>query len=314
MNETIIEKCKGMLLGTASGDILGAGVEGQTREQIVVAHGEVRDFLSTTRGFGCYTDDTEMTLALSQSMVDCNGMDAAHCSQMYADYYNPSRGYGGGAHTVLKALKDGADFKDTGYISFKEGSFGNGGAMRIAPVGVVCRGASDGTLKKAVFDAVRCTHVHPEGVDGAVVQAKAAALMTGFKNAAQFAPLPFLDALANISTTSIMRENIAYLRDTLKKDIPDITAVRNLGNGIRASEAVSCALLAVVRYYRTPEEAVIKSVNFGGDTDTIGAMTGALMGAMHGTGWIPHRWLDNIENKQYGKDYMIQLADQLASV
>ncbi|MCP5048555.1 MAG: hypothetical protein GY940_15405 [bacterium] len=244
MNEMTIDKFKGMLLGTAAGDILGAGVEGQTREQIVVAHGEVRDFLSTSRGFGCYTDDTEMTLALSQSMVHCNGVDAAHCSQTYADYYNPRRGYGGGAHTVLKALKDGADFRDTGYISFKEGSFGNGGAMRIAPVGMVYRSATNETLKKAVFDAVRCTHVHPEGVDGAVVQAKAAALVTGFNNASGFAPFPFLDALANISTTSIMRENVSYLRDVLRKDIPDITAVRNLGNGIRASEAVSCALLA----------------------------------------------------------------------
>jgi poly(ADP-ribose) glycohydrolase ARH3 len=308
------EKCIGSLLGTAVGDILGAGVEGYSREMIQGTYGELRNFLSTGRGFGCYTDDTEMTLALAQSIVDCNGMDAQYCARAYAAYYNPWRGYGGGAHAVMKALKQGADYRKTGVMMFKDGSYGNGGAMRIAPVGLVYGNKTNEELRKAVVDALLCTHVHPEGIDGAVIQAKAVGLLVSLETLSNFDPPVFLEALDNIADTGIMKEKISYLQDVLTKDIPDEVAVARLGNGIRASEAVSCALLAVVKYHSTPEAAVIKSVGFGGDTDTIGAMTSAQLGALHGKDWIPKGWLDNMENKTYGRDYIIKLASELSQV
>jgi poly(ADP-ribose) glycohydrolase ARH3 len=313
-NMIMQNKCMGMLLGTTVGDVLGSSVEGYSREKIKSSYGELRDFIDTADCFGCYTDDTEMTLALAQSMVDRQGVDGAHCAMMYAGFYNPFRGYGGGAHGVLKTLKSGTDYKETGYLSFKDGSFGNGGAMRIAPLGLVYYQTDNDTLKKLVFEAVRCTHVHPEGIDGAVIQARAVALMTDIQRATDFNPNDFLESLYEIATTAIMKENLLFLRSLMHKRTLDEEVVLRLGNGIRASEAVSCALLAAVRYYAQPEEAVIKSVNFGGDTDTIGAMTGALMGALHGDHWIPARWLDNIENGTYGKDYIIQLAPKLAKL
>jgi poly(ADP-ribose) glycohydrolase ARH3 len=304
----------GVLLGTAVGDILGASVEGYPAEKIQTLFGELRDFIEVADCFGCYTDDTEMTLALAQSLIDRQGIDGAHCAMMYAGFYSPFRGYGSGAHEVLKALKNGADYRETGYLTFREGSFGNGGAMRIAPLGLVYRHTDNDTLKKQVFEAVRCTHVHPEGIDGAVVQAKAVALMAGTNEISEFNTNTFLETLYEIASTAIMKEKILYLRSLLHKEVSDKIAVTHLGNGIRASEAVSCALLATIRYYNEPEEAVIKSVNFGGDTDTIGAMTGALMGALHGSYWLPARWLDNLENSSYGKEYMIQLAPKLAAL
>ena len=308
------EKCIGSLLGTALGDILGAGIEGLSRRTIQQKYGEVRDFLDTGRGFGCYTDDTEMTLALTHSIIRNNGVDAEHCAGSYARFYNPWRGYGAGAHAVMNALRQGADYRKTGYMMFKDGSFGNGGAMRIAPVGLVYHDRNDDILKKAVFDAVQCTHTHPEGVNGALIQAKAAAILTNIDNPADFDPGSFLEKLIQMAEVEIIKKKMLYLKDVLKKDIDDDTAVGFLGNGIRASEAVSCALLATIKYHLTPEAAVIKSVNFGGDTDTIGAMTGAQMGALHGKDWIPSRWVDNMENKEYGRDYIIKLAADLSRV
>lgn len=308
------EKCIGSLLGTAVGDILGAGIEGLPREAIFKRYGEVRDFLNTGRGFGCYTDDTEMALALAHSIIQNNGVDAEHCAASYAHFYNSWRGYGAGAHAVMNALRQGADYRETGHMMFKDGSYGNGAAMRIAPVGVVYHIKGNETLKKAVFDAVQCTHVHPEGVDGALVQAKAAAILTNIDDNADFNPATFLETLRRISTVDILKKKILYLEEVLKKDIDDETAVDFLGNGIRASEAVACALLAAVKYHSTPVESVIKSVNFGGDTDTIGAMTGALMGALHGKEWIPPGWTDNMENQEFGRDYIIKLAFDLSRV
>ncbi len=308
------EKCIGSLLGKAVGDILGSGIEGFPHEAIARRFGEVKDFLPTGRGFGCYTDDTEMALALAQSIVECKGVDAAHCAQSYAEFFHAWRGYGGGAHVVLNALKQGADYRETGTMVFPEGSYGNGGAMRIAPVGLVYHKSNDETLKKVVFEAVRCTHVHPEGVDGALVQAKAVALLTNIENPTDFDPAAFLETLKQISTFEMMQAKILYLQEVLKKDIDDNAAIAHLGNGIRASEAVACALLATIRYHAVPEDAVIKGVNSGGDTDTIGALTGAQIGALHGKDWIPARWLDNMENEEYGKDYIIKLAIDLSRI
>ena len=77
----------------------------------------------------------------------------------------------------MGALLNGADYRKTGRMEFPDGSFGNGEAMRIAPIGLAYRLASDAVLLKAVETALLCTHVHPEAIDGAFIQAKAVAML-----------------------------------------------------------------------------------------------------------------------------------------
>jgi ADP-ribosylglycohydrolase len=101
------DRCVGCLLGTACGDILGAAVEGSSARDIRELYGEIRDFAEVARGFGCYTDDTQMTLALATSLVECGHVDAAHVSAKYAEFYESWRGYGGAAHRVMRLLQDG---------------------------------------------------------------------------------------------------------------------------------------------------------------------------------------------------------------
>jgi hypothetical protein len=62
------DRCVGCLPGVACGDILGAAVEGCAASEIRQEYGELRDFQDAGRGFGCYTDDTQMTLALASSL------------------------------------------------------------------------------------------------------------------------------------------------------------------------------------------------------------------------------------------------------
>ncbi|MGD9898682.1 MAG: ADP-ribosylglycohydrolase family protein [Calditrichaceae bacterium] len=306
------DRFAGTLLGGASGDILGAVAEGRSRERIRERFGELRDFQIGFSGFGRYTDDTQMTIALALSIIELSGVDAEHCAKTYATFYDSGRKYGAGAGMILKMIRNGEDYRKTARIQFAEGSFGNGGAMRIAPAGLVYSGAEEAIFKKAVYDALMCTHVHPEAVDGAVVQARAVSLMLNMKSAESFEPDQFLTSLESFAETGAIKEKIGNIRKLIERD--DDLAVKFLGNGIRASEAVSCALYAAAKYYRNPEDAVIKSVNFGGDTDTIGAMTGALMGALHGSGWIPARWLDNMENGEFGKEFIMTLAKELSKV
>ena len=70
-----------LLAGHSLGDILGAGVESMAASEIRAEYGQVRDFLDTSRGFGCYTDDTQMTLALAISLVERGGADARSIGQ-----------------------------------------------------------------------------------------------------------------------------------------------------------------------------------------------------------------------------------------
>lgn len=308
-----VDRCIGCLLGTACGDILGAAVEGWAASEIRQQHGELRDFLDVGRGFGCYTDDTQMTLALAASLIECGAVDAAHVSAKYAEFYEPWRGYGGTAHRVMRVLAGGGDHRGTGRLQFPEGSFANGGAMRIAPVGLAYRHAPDDALRRAVEDAIVCTHVHPEAVDGALVQAKAVAIVATAVPES-FDPLDMLHSLTALCRTETMRAKLEMLADSFAHEDEDVFVIARVGNGIRATEAVTAALWAFLRYGQTPEECIIKAVGFGGDTDTIGAMAGALVGAMHGGSWIPPRWFENIENGAHGRDEILSVGGQLAGL
>ena len=305
------DRCLGCFLGTACGDILGAAVEGQPVDTIRGRHGEVRDFLDTFRGFGCYTDDTEMTLALATSLVEKGVADAEDISLKYAEFYESRRGYGAAAHRVMGALLNDADYRTTGRIQFPNGSFGNGGAMRIAPVGLAYRNASDDVLHHAVEAALLCTHVHPEAIDGAFIQAKAVAtLATSDPNGLD--RRHFIEMLIGYSKTFVVQRKLEILLEQPDEGVSDDEVIYTVGNGIRTSEAVAASLWGFFRYGDNPEECLIRTVNFGGDTDTIGAMVGAQLGSLYGLEWIPSRWYTQIENRRHGRDFMIDLAERLA--
>jgi poly(ADP-ribose) glycohydrolase ARH3 len=113
-----------------------------------------------------------MTLALAQSLIDCSCIDGQHCSSTYASFFKnpPLRGYGPAVTKILQALLHGASYKMTATMVYPEGSYANGGVMRIAPVGLAFRNADADTLRRAVESALVCTHVHPEAIDGAFLQ------------------------------------------------------------------------------------------------------------------------------------------------
>ena len=286
---------------------------GQEGEPVRSIPPDRRDFAASGRGFGCYTDDTQMTVALAASLVEYGCVDAEHASRKYAQLYEPWRGYGGAAHRVMQALQRGAECRDTGRLQFPEGSFGNGGAMRIAPVGLAYRHAVPDAMHQAVEDALVCTHVHPEAIDGAFIQAKAVAT-AATTDPTDFDPQRLLAVLHESSRTDILRAKLEAVSRGLREDDSDQSVIAKVGNGIRASEAVAAAIWALARYGNSPQECIIRAVGFGGDTDTIGAMTGALVGAQHGAAWLPGRWYDNIENGQHGRDEIVSLARRLAAI
>ena len=254
---------------------------------------------------------------------------------------------------MLQAILDGADYRKTGqppYFQFTGGSFANGGAMRISPLSIAYRNATAPALRAACAEAIRSSHVHPEAVDGAVVQATAVQYCLGLRTAADFSPQTLLDVCVAACTTEAMQDRLRSLVHHLCQD-PQGHGAEGFGNGvtgagagvgaavesdyavlsavltpehrrpgsalgfqIAAVDMMPCVFYFVCRYFREPELAIIRSVNIGGDTDTTASMVGAIMGALHGVAFVPPRWADNLENGPYGRDYALQLAARLVQL
>ncbi|KAG1654178.1 hypothetical protein FOA52_009838 [Chlamydomonas sp. UWO 241] len=181
------DRAVGVMLGGMCGNVLGAELEGAPASllQTLFPHG-VTDFpTEAVAGTSppsaqaqaqqprehAYTVDTQMGIALARSLLEHGGCDPAAASASYAREFQPHRGYSETQFKILSDLKDGVvGWRSVATRHIPNGSYGNGGAMRIAPVGVAYRHATPKVLRKAVEDALVCTHVHPWGIDGAVVQ------------------------------------------------------------------------------------------------------------------------------------------------
>ena len=218
------------MLGGMLGDIIGAPVEGMTAHDIKQRHGALHDVvpgehMGLLRGggtrVGMYTDDTNCVLALGESLRRCGGLDAEDCALAYAESWlaEPQRGYPDSAMLPMVGTLEGLPPWLTARLCFDEGSFANGGAMRIAPVGLTFRHASLPELRAAVSQALLSTHVHPEAVDAAIVFARAIGLLLVSPTAKDaspvgrgFAAAPFLDELSRVAATPAMRRKLELLR------------------------------------------------------------------------------------------------------
>lgn len=103
------------------------------------------------------------------------------------------------------------DYRECGRILFPDGSFANGGAMRIAPVALSFRDASNDQLYEAVRMAIISSHVHPESIDGAFVLAKAISLALQCTSVNAFNPSKYLRVLKSTARTKIMKNQIKIL-------------------------------------------------------------------------------------------------------
>ena len=316
------ERAIATLIAGACGDALGASFETMSRSEILHGHGRVLCFVGTeTRPLGYYTDDTQMTLALANSLLHCGKLNPEHCAKNYARYYKtlPKRGYGSGTAPILEALADGADYRNTGHLVYADGSSSNGGAMRISPIGIAFRNASNEELYNAVKLALLPTHTHPDAIDGAWIQAKAVAILIQ-ADYRHFDVTKFLRGLQSAAKGDLLKAKIQLIRDYIREgktheEFLQAACIPRPDEKLfqrSAVEAVACSLWCFARYYHKPEECMIQAVELGGDTDTIASMAGSLVGALHGCRWIPLRWFDELENAPgSGRDFIIHTAKEL---
>ncbi len=307
-----LKECfRGALLGTMVGDALGMPVEGVSNSVIRARYDRVTEMLPARLGRGTYTDDTEMMIGLAEALLDTPGrLDTDRVAARFGENYAPDRGYGGNTQKILSAIREGVDWRDaTKKHALPGGSYGNGAAMRVAPVALGFYQDAGATVQAAAEQAAITGHTHPVGRIGACLQA--IAVRWAILSRAQGAELDATSFLKNLKLAGPKEfiEALGWIAGNLSAS-PDEAAAR-LGTGVQASSSVSAALWSVLSCPRDPETAIIRAVNLGGDADTIGAMAGAVAGAYHGAEALPPRWTQALEDGDKGRGYVIRLADRL---
>lgn len=297
------DRFRGCLLGLAVGDALGAPYETLEASGIFTRFGLPEVFVTNPSGNPLrYTDDTEMAINLAESLVEVGEVQGDALMRAFAANFDPLRGYGGGAIRVIGAARDGGDWRATSETIYPGGSFGNGAAMRVAPVGLLFHDDPDKVWEQARLSA-RVTHRHPLGVEGARLLALAVAMAV---SADRIDRKAFLQTLFDRAEAEEFRWALRTARKMRRGD-----SVAPLGNGIAAHQSVVTAIACFLATPPAFDLAVGRAIGLGGDTDTLAAMTGALCGAFGGTSVIPTKLLDQLEDGPRGRGYIVELADKL---
>lgn len=294
----LLDRFRGCLLGGAVGDALGMPTEGYTAEEIGLLFGPVRDMQPAPEGHfhtgleaGQFTDDTEETLLLAESLIEASGFSAERFAEKLIEWGTAwtlderlNRGVGFTTRSAVESLIAGKPWQESGLAIPTCGS-----AMRAAPIGLLFHCDIDLVGRYADLQSLP-THTASAARAGSVAVATAVALsMQGFprmmvlRRAAEKARLIDWD----------FSEKLLSIESLL--DIDPGEALRTIGTSPLASETVPAAFYCFL--LSDPEEALITAASSGGDTDSIASIAGLLFGAGCGSGWIPDRWLSPLEQK-----------------
>lgn len=283
---------RGCLIGLALGDALGADFEG-------MPPGEYN--------FDCnmplnYTDDTEMMINLVKSILEVECILPDNIARHFIEGLNPGRGYGYGTLRVLSLIKSGTPIEKATSMVFKEGSKGNGAAMRVAPVGLIYW-YDDNMIVQGAYRSSIVTHSNPVAVDGAISIALSIGMILRGEDVQK---IP--EVIMKYMNTDTMRNKIRNVTGLLQRTQCDRDDVINLlGNGVLTEQSVPTALYLFLRYGSDFVKTINCSICLGGDTDTISAMAGALCGALLSYEALPAECIKKLENAEI----ILNCADRL---
>ncbi|GAA2846116.1 ADP-ribosylglycohydrolase family protein [Streptosporangium fragile] len=235
-----------------------------------------------------WTDDTQMACSVYRVLADHGVIDQDRLAASFATRYDLYRGYGAAMNHMLHLVREGGDWRTLSAGLFDgKGSWGNGAAMRVAPLGAWFAGDLAQVVRQATLSA-QVTHTHPEAVAGTIAVAVAAATAVTEPG---LSPESFLDRVGEHVPAGLVRDGIAEARRLLTADEPGAVA-EVLGNGsqIGAHDTVPFSLWVAARYRHDFEAAMWTTAAVGGDIDTTCAIVGGIVGASGGVARPPLEW------------------------
>ncbi|WP_348609740.1 ADP-ribosylglycohydrolase family protein [Halobaculum rarum] len=299
-----VDRARGVLLGLACGDALGRPVEFASASEINAEYGRLEEMVghgTWNQPAGTITDDTEQALCIARSLVEHQGFNPADVAERFVAWYD-SDPFDIGRMTMrsLSRLKRGDAWDEAGqhvWEQSREGqNAGNGSVMRCPPLAIPYASERE-HLVEVSRQSSQITHADPRCTYGcAVLNLTLAGLL-------EDADVPLQDALEDVGS-DVPDELVTALRPLIHGDAPG--TLETSGYVIHSLQtALHDGLVA-----ESSEEAIVTAVNRGGDTDTIGAIAGAVAGARFGATSLPDRWLRAIDES----DELETLAEQLVEV
>ncbi|BFZ01698.1 hypothetical protein BsWGS_04737 [Bradybaena similaris] len=363
----MLSRFKACLVGAVVGDCIGSNYEGRLSVKIsdvVNTVFKLEEVFSSTQQAQrkeearpvpkyWYTDDTAMARSVAASLLEKKHFDARDMANRFSTEYfkEPDRGYGGSVVTVFEALKD-PDlidvFKPASSQFGGSGSFGNGGAMRIAPAVLFAFHENDlSKLKDLVSSITKITHTHHLAINGTLLQAFAVdqSLRQQQEN---IDADEFIDSLiskmrpveeesnaekppaANTRESAKKIEShptpycykLSKIKELLKNsDVGVDDVVNELGHDVSAFGSVPAAVFSFLKAATQDipelngrnkfEQTVLYAISLGGDTDTIATMAAAIAGALYGIEQIPEAWqcyCEGVDEADRAAEEMFKIA------
>lgn len=277
------DRLAGTLMGTAIGDALGLYVEGLSGKKIQRKFGTVDRYLMPF-GVGLLSDDTEQTAIIAEALAlypgDALAFERHLRWKLVAWFWTLPPGVG-------KATAQACLLMTCGIRNSGIRSAGNGAAMRSAIIGTFfCEDAA----ARAEFGkrAAMTTHTDERAVEGALFVAELAAACSrssalqrdeAFGTALSTVSLPALQAV--LSKAQMVAASSATIAE----------AAQELGTSGFIMQTLPFAAFCFLRFGDNPRVALVEAVSAGGDTDSIGAILGAWLGALHGRNALPEEFI-----------------------
>lgn len=321
------DRFRGCFLGAMIGDIAGAPVEAESPQYIASTYKSVDEILALqsvpefTGRHGRSAGLPTIRRCFSASHNGCSTILLVlqkHSWPTFAQAYEPWRRYGSGTEAILRVFPNHKDqWGELATAMFPHGSFGNGSAMRVAPVGLAFHHNLK-ALPAVAISSSRPTHSHYLAYQGAALTALAIATAVG---SADLSPEEFLRPMRAelkrcselLQDTTQFGKALDAIEAGLKRQASCREMSATLGTDVTAVESVPMALYCFLRHPEDYAQVIHEAIFAGGDTDTIACMAGAISGAFLGASAIPARWLAANREETHTVSTIEAIADQLFS-
>ena len=298
------DRIEGLILGLAIGDSLGNHSESMTPRERRARHGEIRDYLATAHAngerVGVPSDDTQLAAWTLEQLVADGQYVPAHVAEMFRS--GRIHGIGQTVREFLGRMAGGVPWYEAG-----PQSAGNGALMRVAPI--LIPHLRRATPALWIDSALVAMTTHNDNASIASCIAFTAIFWDLIAIDSAPAPEWWLDRFSEVSrdlaTNRMYRTRDRYFPEyegpflnfvraavtrARASGLSALDACNRTGSGAYLMETVPSVLSILERHARDPEEAIIRAVNDTWDNDSIAAIVGAAVGALHGARALPARW------------------------
>ncbi len=301
------------MAGIAIGDAVGLPREGLQRRTSLLMFGRPKLSYRLLPGVGIYSDDTQLMLMAAQSILRSHSewrpFSRAYLGRLA--WYPLSLPAGAGKATILAALKSW--LRSLGIPTGCK-SAGNGPATRALFLTLALHG-TDHRIPKWVEDSTRLTHTDPLAIDGCLVLSRLAQIAGTTKSK----PIDKLDALQqaiSASKEAAIRDKLIELTPFLESSRSPSAVARHFGweSGI-SGFIVPTTVMATYCFLRYPtnfDRAIRATVRLGGDTDSIAAIVGGLVGAHIGFDKLPKDLVARIKVAPHDAEWISEMAVRLS--